>query len=214
MQKIMFNNQYGLTQDVLDEIKEDTRRICSIQPPYKNYDIAFPVFDGDEPEKHPLYGAFCWVNKDNPEEHTDWIKPQFKIGEIVAIAQSYKDAGLNPNTLLPTVNGNMIPAYNHKGWNNKMFVSASLMPRKIQIKNIRLQRLQDISDEDCLKEGIKKIVSDDGTLRYYVKDGYGRTLYATYSPQRAYSFLIDRISGKGTWGSNPYVWAYSFKLIK
>ena len=34
------------------------------------------------------------------------------------------------------------------------------------------------------------------------------------SPQRAYADLIDKISGKGTWESNPWVVAYSFELIK
>ena len=34
------------------------------------------------------------------------------------------------------------------------------------------------------------------------------------SAQVAFANLINRISGKGTWESNPYVFAYSFKLIK
>lgn len=34
------------------------------------------------------------------------------------------------------------------------------------------------------------------------------------TPQGAYSYLIDKISGKGTWERNPYVFVYDFELVK
>ena len=34
------------------------------------------------------------------------------------------------------------------------------------------------------------------------------------TPREAYAELIDKVSGKGTWNKNPYVWVYEFKLIK
>ena len=91
----MFSDKYGLTQAVLEGRKTQTRRIAAIQPPNKNSEICFPVdiLLEDEPEKHPLWLAYCWRNKDNPEEFTPWIKPKYKEGEIVAVAQSYKDCG-------------------------------------------------------------------------------------------------------------------------
>lgn len=99
MKKIMFNDRFGLTQSVLEGRKTMTRRIASIQPPYKNNEIAFPVFAGDG-EGSPLWLAYCWVNKDNPDEHTKWVKPQYnKEGEIIAIAQSYKALGYDPESL-------------------------------------------------------------------------------------------------------------------
>lgn len=99
MKKIMFSDKYGLTQAVLEGRKTQTRRIAAIQPPNKNSEICFPVdiLLEDEPEKHPLWLAYCWRNKDNPEEFTPWIKPKYKEGEIVAVAQSYKDCGNFPD---------------------------------------------------------------------------------------------------------------------
>lgn len=38
------------------------------------------------------------------------------------------------------------------GWDNKMFVRAEHMPHRIRITDIRVERLQDISDEDCLRK--------------------------------------------------------------
>ena len=210
MKKIMFNDKYGLTQAVLERRKIQTRRIIKLQPPYEKFDIAFPVFEEEDWHTNPLYGAFCWVNKDNPEEHTDWIKPMFKEGEVVAVAQSYKDAGIEDVT---DKDGFLYHTFAIAGWDNKMFVRADLMPHQIRITNIRIQRLQDISDEDCLKEGIEW---DGIASQYYVnyKKETGCKTFLGKTPCEAFAHLIDKVSGKGTWDSNPYVWVYDFKLIK
>ncbi len=34
------------------------------------------------------------------------------------------------------------------------------------------------------------------------------------TPQDAYEILIDKVSGKGTWERNPYVFVYDFELVK
>lgn len=207
MKKIMFNDKYGLTQAVLEGRKTQTRRIATIQPPYKNSEIAFPTsfLLSDEPEKHPLWLAYCWVNKDNDKEYTDWIKPKYQKMEIVAIAQSYKymsygalwDDCLEFEGVEPT---------KLAGWNNKMFVRADYMLHRIRINKVRIQRLQDISDVDCMAEGIN----------YYEQEGFSwcSTGELFDTPREAYAALIDKISGKGTWESNPYVWVYEFELVK
>lgn len=203
----MFNDKYGLTQAVLEGRKTQTRRIATIQPPYKNSEIAFPTsfLLSDEPEKHPLWLAYCWVNKDNDKEYTDWIKPKYQEMEIVAIAQSYKymsygalwDDCLEFEGVEPT---------KLAGWNNKMFVRADYMLHRIRINKVRIQRLQDISDVDCMAEGIN----------YYEQEGFSwcSTGELFDTPREAYAALIDKISGKGTWESNPYVWVYEFELVK
>ena len=40
-----------------------------------------------------------------------------------------------------------------------------------------------------------------------------RRIYSS-TPQGAYALLIDKVSGKGTWESNPEVTAYEFELLK
>lgn len=163
MKKIMFNDKFSLTQAVLEGRKTQTRRIIKVQPPYKNFDIAFPVFvEDDWPPKNPLYGAFCWVNKDNPDEYTDWIRPAFKEGEVVAVAQSYcsiadelencKNATCAAHYEKNVQNASeYISLMEHPGFCNKMFVSPDKMPHQIRITNVRIERLQDISDEMLLE---------------------------------------------------------------
>lgn len=222
MQKIMFNDKYGLTKAVLEGKKTQTRRVCKVQPEFKSYEIAFPVgwINEDDPLQDPLYGAYRWVNKYNPKEKSDWIIPQFKVGEVVAVAQSYKDAGYLPSQIIyrsiPEINGYIKEkACNQKGWNNKMFIGPNLMPYQIRITNVRVERLQDISDEDCLAEGIikGKVGSEDTHFMdaYYIPN---KPLEPICTPREAYAELIDKVSGKGTWDKNPYVWVYDFELIK
>ena len=97
-----------------------------------------------------------------------------------------------------------------------MFVRPDLMPHQIQITDIKIERLQDISDEDCLKEGI--IQSVDGvnmfTFDGWIKKGYQQ--YSYTSPRAAFATLINRpgVGRKGLWKENPFVFAYSFRLIK
>lgn len=224
MKKIMFNDKYGLTKAVLDRIKTQTRRIPDIQPPYENSEISFPIglIEEDEPEKHPLWMAYCWQNKDKPEEFTPWIKPRYKEGEIVAVAQSYKDLGYSETALDRSpkdwriVRGTLGQS---KGWNNKMFVRVDACIEKghqIRITKVRMQRLQDISDEDCLAEGIiKKWHAPACRYFYYPPNVEARTKDDVYlTPREAYAALIDKVGKKGDWESNPYVFVYDFELIK
>lgn len=178
MQKIMFNDRYGLTQAVLEGRKTMTRRICK--------------------EQHWAFSDV--VNAQNGTFHFEL--PKYKAGEIVAVAQSYRDAGIAPDM------GGLNPK---PGWSNKMFVRAYDMPHRVRITGIRCERLQDISDEDCMKEGIQFIKAFE---KYYFErfdreDGF----YFDIS-REAFSVLIDKVSGRGTWQSNPWVWVYEFELVR
>jgi len=75
---------------------------------------------------------------------------------------------------------------------------------------VRCERLQDISDEDCLQEGIAKRKWDVWGLNI----GGEHVTNIGKTPQLAFEYLIDKINGKGTWESNPYVWVYDYKLIE
>lgn len=211
----MFNDKYSLTQAVLDGRKTQTRRMAAIQPPYKNSEICFPtvLLLEDEPEKHPLWLAYCWRNKDNPEESTPWIKPKYKEGEVVAIAQSYKDLGYSPEEPLQEEAGYYPHIKDASGWTNKMFVCADIMPHRIRITKVRMQRLQDISDEDCLKEGIYKGQCGSADTHFMDVYYYKGDIQPYCTPREAFAALIDKVSGKGTWESNPYVFVYEFELV-
>ena len=136
---------------------------------------------------------------------------RYKLGETIAIAQRYEDMAKDDDLFRLCCNI-WVRLLFEKGWHNKMFVKADLMPHRICITNIRVERLQDISEEDCLKEGIWRDdnVGLEGTTYWY--HGLANSSFRT--AKEAYASLIDRISGKGTWESNPLVFVYDFELVK
>lgn len=206
MKKIMFNDRFGLTQAVLDGRKTQTRRIVP-QSVIDRYD-----------EWRSDVECIAMPQGSTIESLKDWLSRKeirYNVGEIVAVAQSYEAVyeEQKDDTL------EMLDLVYNPGWGNKMFVRSDLMPHKIRITNVRIERLQDISDEDCLREGITDM-GTGGSLRYSfvenVKQTTGDTIafsnnFAT--AKEAFANLIDKVSGKGTWESDSFVWVYDFELV-
>lgn len=194
MKKIMFNDKYGLTQAVLEGRKTQTRRIADTAGRLRDITVRQAL---EEVNK----GRACLFDEGRP-----LALSAYKLGETIAIAQKYADLAYDGEFF--RLLGKVIF---EKGCHNKMFVKADFMPHRIRITNIRVERLQDISEEDCLKEGIWRDanVGLKGTTYWY--HGLANSSFRT--PQQAYASLINRISGKGTWESNPYVFVYDFELI-
>lgn len=218
MKKIMFSDKYDLTQAVLEGRKTMTRRVCKYDRPNETYDIVFPVFepndyDNDGNIVSPLNYAFGWKN--DKGDFTGWNIPKYKVGEVVAIAQSYETifhSGNCPKDFF--IDSSTIDKkYCGVGFINKMLVKADLMPHHIRITNIFIERLQDISDKDCLKEGIYEDSGDDEFPPSIFYEFEGNKDDGFDTPREAFAALIDKVSGKGTWLKNPYVFCYSFELI-
>ena len=205
MQKIMFNDKYGLTKAVLAKRKTQTRRIIT------NKEMLEIIRNFDYPSSFFLFYDRFFLNPDLRKRFINNRRVmRYQENETVAIAQSYKD--IHKEILREVGDLELRDEFlQSKGYTNKMFVRADKMPHAIRITNIRIERLQDISEEDCLKEGILRgyDVGSDSTTYWY--HGLANSSFRT--PQEAYASLIDRISGKGTWESNPYVFVYDFDLI-
>lgn len=199
MQKIMFNDKYGLTKAVLEGRKTQTRRII----PKDFFTLQWDVRDDTLVVENEC-GDFIDIR------NTKFC--MFKVGEIVAVAQSYKDAA-NWALIEDCKEFEGKDAWLLAGWKNKMFVKSEYMPHKIRITNIRIQRLQDISDNDCLAEGIE---FDGKAQSFYCGMNVSTNAknWLGCTPREAYAVLIDKVGKKGDWNKNPYVFAYEFELIK
>ena len=188
----MFNDKYGLTKAVLEGRKTMTRRIV-------NADTWRCIRHG------------C-IN--DGLQHSP-----YKPGDVLAVAESYKkmyerslDYAIPRYSLLDDYDGT-------PGWTNKMFVKPEKCSHKIRISNVRVERVQDISDEDCFREGIRVLDEDLAThfARRYTFDGWwyrNRFTCAAETPREAFAALFDKISFKGNWNRNPYVFVYEFELVK
>ena len=221
MKKIMFNDRFGLTQEVLEGRKTMTRRALTDRKLHYWEHSCPNMVIAKVPESNKIKLGddntyFGIKEKISDGYYCDTIVSPYKVGEVVAIAQSYMDVdrfhrkGKNASYL--EYLDSILPELKlYPGWGNKMFVKADLMPHHIEITGIKVERLQDVSDEDCLKEGIEEHLKG-GQYGFPSNIGYiGQ--YPFSNAREAFSALIDKVSGKGTWECNPFVWAYEFKLI-
>lgn len=214
----MFNDKFGLTQAVLDGRKTMTRRIIEIDEYVRFPIIRFrPLENWEKKVVNPNYvfNGHVYAVYNELDLLCHLVKPRYEIGEVVAIAQSYKDSGYSPDSLDRhpkdlSIRGLMKDS---AGWNNKMFVKSYACRHHIKIVNVKIERLQDISDEDCLKEGIIHAYTDNNGTKIYHTPHTKRGYLSTDVAQEAFAALIDKVSGKGTWESNPFVFAYEFVLV-
>ena len=78
------------------------------------------------------------------------------------------------------------------------------MPREacrilLEVTDVRVERLLDISEKDAEAEGVESSTHDGGqTLLYKIN----------------YLCLWDKINGKGSWEKNPWVWVVSFRRVE
>lgn len=200
MQKITFNDKFGLTQAVLEGRKTMERMVINASPIDEDYINRVCDLDLCVPYIAEKYG-------------------KYKIGEVVAVAQAYGSDDFCKH--IPILHGvkigteaeaALIGNYKSlKGWNNKMLVRADLMPHQIRITDIKVERLRDISDEDILKEGLSHIETKWG---YWEEVREALNFYSYETRRKALAALIDKVYGKGTWDSNPYCFCYSFEIVK
>lgn len=82
-----------------------------------------------------------------------------------------------------------------------MFMPIGLSRITLEVTDVRAQRLQDISEEDALAEGV-------------APKTWGADAAAGQGARAAYAELWDEINGAGAWGKNPWVWVISFKRVQ
>lgn len=207
MQKIMFNEQFGLQQATFDGIKTMTRRIVPYKvmkqvPAYKERYYAGAL--------EPISVEDAIMQMCGPEH---MFHVGYEVGEIVAVAQCYMSIAveigredLSKNADRLRLWQKYVDMQKSSGYNNKMFVKAELMPRHIKITGKKVERLQAISDEDCMREGI-------------IDTGSGYTCYRQgvlplfRTPYAAFKALIDKLNRRGFFESNPLVFAYTYEMI-
>lgn len=164
---------------------------------------------------------------------------QYEVGEKVALAEAYgfiwRELNAIPDkqiaymrrlrSVLNVEHPSIIPA-----WENKLFVRPELMRYQIEITGKRTEHLQDISDEDILREGVfhgmcsSRNIETGETGDYTWLDIKRKKLHNGHyhvnikhnvhsNIRECFIEMINHICGKGTWEQNPEVYVYTFKLI-
>ena len=88
-------------------------------------------------------------------------------------------------------------------WTPSIHMSRSFSRINLEITDVRVERLNDINEQDALAEGM-----DDGTSQAAIAVGWFE------QPRRAFRRLWEKIYGQESWGSNPWVWVVEFKQVQ
>jgi hypothetical protein len=99
------------------------------------------------------------------------------------------------------------------GWRPSIHMPRAASRILLEITDVRVQRLQEISDEDARAEGIE--YSDDYAVREHAHVGLDEgDLIPNAPPMPSFRSLWERIHGPGSWHANPWVWAITFWRIQ
>jgi hypothetical protein len=192
-----------MVQAILEGTKTQTRRILKPQPKQKleffgwklpeYIQVAFGKGVKTESlHKFPFgqIGDVLWVRETfRPKGHS------FPIGEHFEYKATAESDG-NPM---------------NEPWKPSIFMPKDAARIWLKIINIRVERLNDISDEDAKNEGIKlsEHSSENVDLWYRYDDGS-----FSFLPQTSFRTLWESINGKDSWNNNPWVWVIEFYHIE
>jgi len=188
-----------------DGSKTQTRRIIKTKP-YGNFvdiktDLGYPASKGK-----------LWAGFGNPLDPSYIKSPYGEPGDLLYLKEKLWDSRRGVATYasdgLPVmVNGESLD------WRwSRNTLSPMFMPKKaariwFEIVSVRVERIQDITEEDARAEGMEPLPSHGA----WCDPAKGREGHWSY--RRALSAKWNEINGKRgyAWDDNPWVWVLTFK---
>jgi hypothetical protein len=219
-----------MVQAILAGKKTQTRRIIKPQPDINglhNHTTLPMSIDSDLEGWHGTIDQTgeskefkCPYGK---EGDTLWVRETFAVNDIVT----------NGNAFIYKANlkeGEEIRYFDltKKKWKPSIFMPRAASRITLQIIDIRVERLQDISDEDAKSEGVKPVhcesnkdctsslckIECQGIGEYYnYLDDEKCEGDPCYGATESFESLWKSINGHESWNSNPFVWVVEFKRI-
>lgn len=195
---ILFKSE--MVRAILSGHKTQTRRIVKPQPPFST--IPYP---------HPE-GYWMWqsTGKEQFFLGDNFVCPFGKAGDVLWVREAWAQ----------TVSGDYIYAANHDPDHPPMGLNGSWKPSihmpkaacrlRLEVLSVWLERIQDISSEHAIAEGIEAVEFHD-RVRY---KSYGMPMMVFQdSPIDAFSHLWRSINGAESWDFNCWVWVVEFKKV-
>ncbi|MFK5938700.1 MAG: hypothetical protein QM497_09950 [Sulfurimonas sp.] len=226
MKNISMNTE--ITKAILDGRKTQTRRVIPIDTVmYDNPTVLEP----DSCVKFNFSAGGCqnysvpplFVNSKYQKGDIVWVREPAKI-----LGYSYDMLMLNfkyiadnkiefietPDRFLPTPEKNAPKwIYKHQGIPNGCIKEMARI--FLKITDVRVERLQDISYEDILKEGFPiDSYEMKNTLKLYSNDTNGEIDFEEDRASEWWKIIWDKTAEKGyKWEDNPYVFVYEFERV-
>lgn len=152
---------------------------------------------------------------------TNDIQPICKVGDVLWVRETWQYSDdLNEPYLYKQ---KFMEEYHPEYWDMMKWKPSIFMPKEacrifLRVKNIRAERLHDISENDAINEGVQPLLmsgmqlATSGQLyRNYMDNS--KTFNDGCKPLNSFMTLWQSINGTESWSNNPWVWVYEFELI-
>ena len=96
--------------------------------------------------------------------------------------------------------------YDKSGWYPSIHMPKAISRIWLQVESVRVERLQDISEEDAKAEGVERLKGAQ-----WKDEATG--VFRDYTHRDAFELLWEEINGADSWDANPCVWVVSFKIL-
>lgn len=208
-----------MVRALLDGRKSQTRRIVKVDG------LDFIGGKGDSPNSPGAYGfegedGYWWVLSRTPEDGEQSIPcPYGQPGDLLWVRETcFTDD--DRRIAIYVADGTTYVGHYKKRPSIHMPRWVSRLTLKIT--EVRVQRLQEISDNDARAEGIGQTWGDFmGNAPEWAHESIsskhgaqGSHLYDNRRSSENFRFLWESLNGPGSWEANPWVWAISFEVIK
>ena len=195
----------AMVNAILEDRKTQTRRIIK-----------------DQPQIDPATGDWLWINTDEMSR----VRPLADFADIKAAHCPYGKVGDHlwvRETWAKQLDGNIIYRADFKDWEKADYTATGhwkpsiFMPRDacrimLEITDVRVELLNDISEEDSIAEGVMK--GREHYLDYIAfKHKTTQFVYQCMNAKASYKSLWASINGHQSWEQNPFVWGITFKRI-
>lgn len=206
-----------MVRAILDGSKTQTRRLMKPQPRDHDHQSFWGAEWENEPPHYVIRGKDCFCSLCGDGIGIDGrslYKAKYEVGDILWVRETYAikptiDPEQDWTTYLYKAS-HELDGYDTK-WRPSIFMPKDACRIRLQVTDIRVERLQDISEEDAIAEGIDKVADYGSTgYRLYTEPN---AAYADIDAVSSYESLWESINGKGSWDKNPWVWVIAFKRI-
>lgn len=227
---ILFNGE--MVRAILEGRKTMTRRIIKPQPTKEDYKLMRNIESSNKKDKD----LFFWGKFENyrlvGRDHVHFKCPFGEIGDRLWVRETWlydtfmegeesDDIPQKNRVIYRATNPNYPMTVGSWKWKPSIFMPRRASRITLEITNIRVERLNDISEEDAISEGIVGINVPSGGDDYY---DYWRNyaipqnredLFPWFisKPIQSFKSLWESINGKDSWEQNPFVWVIEFKKV-
>lgn len=181
-----------MVRAILDGRKTQTRRVVKPQPEIPEGQDIYEVAKGE-----------FWVGTNNGHfsghSSTRFYCPFGKVGDRLWVRETFTYEGEDKWLVYRADVAKSYTLNSGNKWKPSIFMPRAASRITLEITDIRVERLCEISSVDAISEGIDL---------HYPVPGYGDPM-----PIVQYKMLWDSINGANSWFKNPFVWVITFKRI-